>query len=251
MIRFLTFLSMFGALLGVSCQTIPDPPPSPKLYKTGAKEIVRHTIPVGDGEVWDGKLPDGKVRYLTAHPALGDGSQQEGQKPIFEVFGSGEVRNVVIGFPAADGIHLHPGMKRAKVRKVQFWDVGEDAITVKSGHPSGTAEIDQVFMRYGTDKGIQVNATPKTRITNTYAHKVDKFARTNGDGPDWNYLVEIDNSTLVNGGTFLKISNSRGRGSLRNSRAINVKNLVEASNGAKIKTDNNSTTGRTSVRRGK
>ena len=42
-----------------------------------------------------------------AGPALGDGSQAEGQEPVFRLESGSRLVNVVIGSPAADGIHCH------------------------------------------------------------------------------------------------------------------------------------------------
>src|SRR5262245_66532324 len=60
--------------------------------------IVRATIVVTN-TAFDG----GCTRYI-AGPELGDGSQNEGQKPVFRVI-NGMLRNVVLGATAADGIH--------------------------------------------------------------------------------------------------------------------------------------------------
>uniref|UniRef100_A0A915CR27 Probable pectate lyase F n=1 Tax=Ditylenchus dipsaci TaxID=166011 RepID=A0A915CR27_9BILA len=48
---------------------------------------------------------DGKFVRYTAGSALGDGGQKEGQKPIFELKAGASLKNVIIGAPAADGIH--------------------------------------------------------------------------------------------------------------------------------------------------
>ena len=52
-----------------------------------------------------GQTYDGKGKRLIAGPELGDGSQREDQKPIFKVENGATLKNVVLGAPAADGVH--------------------------------------------------------------------------------------------------------------------------------------------------
>lgn len=58
------------------------------------------TIVVEPGETFDGTC-----RRFIAGSALGDGSQAEDQQPVFEIENGGTLIHVVLGSPAADGIH--------------------------------------------------------------------------------------------------------------------------------------------------
>jgi pectate lyase C len=78
---------------------------------------------VGPGQTFDG----GGKRY-TAGRALGDGSQSEGQQPMFRVEAGGTLKNVVLGSPAADGIHTYGN---ATLENIVWEDIGEDAMKIK------------------------------------------------------------------------------------------------------------------------
>src|SRR4029079_478765 len=82
-------LSMIAGV--ASAQT----PPTCPVTRT----IVVHATIVVSGTSFNG----GCTRYV-AGPELANGSQSESQKPVFKVV-NGNLRNVVLGAPAADGIH--------------------------------------------------------------------------------------------------------------------------------------------------
>lgn len=77
-----------GLVAGLSGQAFPE--------KASAAEIVHQTIVVEKGKTYDGK-----GQRFTAGPELGDGSQKEGQKPIFKVENGATLKNVVLGAPVA------------------------------------------------------------------------------------------------------------------------------------------------------
>ena len=52
---------------------------------------------------------DGGCRRFVAGSSLGDGSQSESQQPVFRLNSGAVLRNVVLGAPAADGIHTYGG----------------------------------------------------------------------------------------------------------------------------------------------
>src|SRR5262245_39606955 len=86
------------------------------------RTVTVHATILVSGTTFDG----GCTRYV-AGAELGDGSQSESQKPVFKVV-SGSLRNVVLGAPAADGIHTEGNVT---LTNVHWQDVGEDALTVK------------------------------------------------------------------------------------------------------------------------
>ncbi|WNV81845.1 pectate lyase [Bacillus atrophaeus] len=81
---------MLGLFIGL-CQFQPS-------TVFAADEVVQQTIVVPKNTTYDGK---GK-RFI-AGSALGDGSQKEGQKPVFKVEDGATLKNVVLGAPAIDG----------------------------------------------------------------------------------------------------------------------------------------------------
>lgn len=96
------------------------------------------------------KLFDGAgIRFL-ASPKLGDGSQKEGQKPLFILAPGATTQNVLIGFPAADGIHVNSAaLRTTRIRNCQWLDVGEDSITIRGDQ--GKVSIENCQFQYATD----------------------------------------------------------------------------------------------------
>jgi hypothetical protein len=92
--------------------------PTPKTNKS-----VTETISVS------GTLDGGLKRYFGSG-ALGDGGQDEGQDPMFALADGAVLKNVIIGAPAADGIHCKGS---CTLQNVWWEDVGEDAATFKGG----------------------------------------------------------------------------------------------------------------------
>lgn len=142
--------------------------------------VVNSTIVVRAGTTFDG----GNKRY-TAGPALGDGSQSESQQPVFKVENGGKLINVVLGAPAADGVHCHGN---ATLQNITWEDIGEDAMTIKE---SGTVTLDGGSARNGDDKVFQINAASTFRLSNFKASNAGKMIRQNG-GTTFKVEVFID-----------------------------------------------------------
>ncbi|GAB3657448.1 pectate lyase [Streptomyces sparsus] len=73
---------------------------------------------------------NGEYQRFVGKGALGDGSQDEGQPPVFKLADGAVLKNVVLGRPAADGVHC---MGSCTLQNVWWEDVGEDAATFKGG----------------------------------------------------------------------------------------------------------------------
>ena len=104
----------------------PPPPPAsggPSCTFPAAKgqQSVSSTISVS------GTLDGGMKRYVDSG-ALGTSGQSESQDPIFELANGATLKNVIIGTPAADGIHCKG---TCTLENVWWEDVGEDAATLK------------------------------------------------------------------------------------------------------------------------
>jgi pectate lyase C len=146
--------------------------------------IVRATIVVSN-TAFDG----GCTQYI-AGPELGDGSQDEDQKPVFRVI-NGMLRNVVLGAPAADGIHTEGNVT---LNNVHWRDVGEDALTVKR---SGSVTIDGGTAFNADDKVFQINAASTFTVRNFVASNGGKFIRQNG-GTTFTVAMFIDSCDISN-----------------------------------------------------
>ncbi|MBN1604979.1 MAG: pectate lyase [Polyangiaceae bacterium] len=147
---------------------------------------VRSTIVVDAGENYDG----GCKTYRADPGTLGDGSQAEGQSPVFRVNG-GTLSNVILGASAADGIHIYGN---TTLKNVHWLDIGEDAMTIKS---NATMTLDCGSSNQGEDKTFQVNAESNITIKNFTAKNAGKFMRQNGD-TTFKIAVTIDHCDISN-----------------------------------------------------
>ncbi len=129
---------------------------------------VRETIRVTSG------VYDGKCQTFTPTSALGDGSQNESQKPVFKVENGATLKNVIIGNNGADGIHLY---NSATLENITFHNVGEDAITVKS---EGNYRLRNIEGYDADDKFFQINAACSFDVSNSIIHDAGKALRQNG-----------------------------------------------------------------------
>ena len=136
----------------------------------GQGGMLRQTQIVGPGQTFDG----GGKRY-TAGPALGDGSQSESQQPMFRVENGGTLKNVVLGAPAADGVHTYGNVT---LENIVWEDIGEDAMTIKE---EGTVTLNGGSASKGEDKVFQINAASTFKVSNFTARDAGKFIRQNGD----------------------------------------------------------------------
>jgi len=206
----------------------------------GKTVTVSKTIVVQAGQTFDGRLPDGRLtRYIANRTKLGDGSQKEGQKPIFIVKPGAKLQNIIIDKPAADGIHVEAGTnKQTRIRNVQFRDIGEDAITISSGNLESYVVIDSCLFQNASDKVIQVNAPSRVHIVNCVARNFARFARATGTGANSSYRISIDRLVAYRGETILKMTNPKSRGEVRNSYFTQVTRIAEADNGAQIEVSN-------------
>lgn len=156
------------------------PVTSVPLTTVEAAGVQNTTIIVKAGEVYDGK----GARFI-AGSALGDGSQKEGQKPIFRVENGGTLKNVVLGYPAADGVHTYGN---ATLQNIVWEDIGEDALTIKE---SGTVTLNGGSATNGDDKMFQINAPATFKVSNFKGSKAGKFIRQVG-GSTFKIDVTID-----------------------------------------------------------
>jgi hypothetical protein len=152
----------------------------------GSSMTVNSTIVVQAGQTYDGMC-----RRFIAGPSLGDGSPAEGQSPVFDIQNNGTLINVVLGFPAADGIHT---IGNATLRNITWEDIGEDAMTIER---SGTVTLDGGSARAGDDKIFQINAASTFRVSNFTATNAGKFIRQNG-GTTFTINIFIDRCDISN-----------------------------------------------------
>jgi hypothetical protein len=121
---------------------------------------------------------DGKLKRFVGSGALGGSGQQEGQDPIFQLAEGAVLENVVIGAPAADGIHCQGS---CTLRNVWWEDVGEDAATLLGSSGNQVMSIECGGARKAADKVFQHNGPGTMRISNFYVEDFGKLYRSCGN----------------------------------------------------------------------
>ncbi|HLV65721.1 MAG TPA: pectate lyase [Polyangiaceae bacterium] len=191
---------------------------------------VSSTIVVRSGETFDGQCR----RYRADPNTLGDGSQDEDQSPVFKIEDGGRLINVVLGSPAADGIHTYGDVT---LENVVWEDIGEDALTIKQ---SGTVTLDGGSARNGDDKVFQVNAASTFRVSNFRASNAGKFIRQNG-GTSFKVEVFIDRCDISDmDEAIFRTDSSTSTVTMTNTRYSNIGDeLFMGVNPANITVSNN------------
>lgn len=195
------------------------------------KTITVHVPILVEDAKLDGSLPNGKVTRFLAGPELGDGSQREGQKPLFILRGNATLQDVRLS--GADGVHIDSASgKKASVLRAHWDDVGEDAITIAKG--AGEVRISDCSFQNASDKVIQVNSSAGVVIAGCRAEEFGTFARGCGTCGDIPYRITIKNLTARHGSCVLRLTNPKARGWIKGGRFTDVKTPAVALNGAKI-----------------
>lgn len=179
--------------------------------------VVNTTIVVKAGQTFDGK---GQT-YVANPNTLGDGSQAEGQKPIFKLENNAVLKNVNIGAPGADGVHVYGN---GTISNVTWLDVGEDALTLKS---SGTVNITGGGAYKAYDKVFQINAAGTINIKNFKARDIGKLARQNG-GTSFRVNFTLNNSDISDvKDSIFRTDSSSSTAKITNTRYHNVPTLFK------------------------
>jgi pectate lyase C len=105
---------------------------------------------------------------------MGDGSQNEGQKPIIRLNSGSTARNAIIAAPGCDGIHYYGN---GTLSAITWQDVGEDATTIKA---SGTCLLTGSSGTSSADKFGQANAASTWTFQNVRVNTSGKVIRQLG-----------------------------------------------------------------------
>ncbi|MGW0390509.1 pectate lyase [Streptomyces sp. NPDC003042] len=121
---------------------------------------------------------DGGMKRFYGSGALGDGGQEENQKPLFKLQDGAVLKNVVLGTQAADGIHC---MGSCTLQNVWWEDVGEDAATFKGTSSSAVYTVYGGGARKAADKVFQFNGAGKLVVTKFQVADSGKLVRSCGN----------------------------------------------------------------------
>ncbi|MFD1829583.1 pectate lyase [Streptomyces desertarenae] len=162
-----------------------------------------------------GTRDGGMVRYYGTGD-LGSGGQDEDQGPLFELADGAVLKNVILGAPAADGIHCRG---TCTLQNVWWEDVGEDAATFKGTSSSQTMTIDGGGARKASDKVFQHNGPGRMVIRNFQVQDFGKLYRSCGNcSKQYQRHVVIENVTVTAPGKSLAGINSNYGDTARLSR---------------------------------
>jgi hypothetical protein len=126
---------------------------------------------------------------------LGNGDQSEGQDPLFDLASGAVLKNVILGNPAADGVHCNGS---CELQNVWWEDVGEDAATLKGSDTKQRMTIDCGGARKADDKVFQHNGPGTIEIRNFFAEDIGKLYRSCGNcGSQHTRQVEIRDVTIT------------------------------------------------------
>ncbi|MFG2890988.1 pectate lyase [Streptomyces sp. NPDC048248] len=137
----------------------------------GGSQAVSRTIEVSG-------TYDGGLKRFYGSGDLGDGGQDEGQDPIFELKDGAVLKNVVIGSPAADGVHCSGS---CTLQNVWWEDVGEDAASFKGTSAGATYTVTGGGARKASDKVFQFNGAGKLNISGFQVADFGKLVRSCGN----------------------------------------------------------------------
>ncbi|MER5213859.1 pectate lyase [Streptomyces sp. NPDC002838] len=121
---------------------------------------------------------DGGLKRFHGSGGLGTDGQGEDQGPLFELADGAVLENVVLGAPAADGVHC---LGSCTLRNVWWEDVGEDAATFKGTSASATYLVDGGGARKADDKVFQHNGAGTLTIRHFQVSDFGKLYRSCGN----------------------------------------------------------------------
>ena len=144
--------------------------------------IVEWPKPTGEVQV-DGTIRvldhfDGKMQRFYGVDDLGTSSQDENQDPMFRLSDGAVLENVIIGDPAADGVHCYGSCTLKNV----WWErVGEDAATFRGQQPDDVMLVDKGGASGAKDKVFQNNGMGTMIVKNFYVENFGKLYRSCGN----------------------------------------------------------------------
>jgi hypothetical protein len=133
---------------------------------------------------------DGGLKRFYGSGDLGDGGQGEGRPPIFKLKDGAVLKNVVLGPPAADGVHC---MGSCTLQNVWWEDVGEDAASFKGKSAGSVYTVYGGGARKASDKVFQFNGAGKLVVTKFQVSDFGKLVRSCG-----NCSTQYKRSIIVN-----------------------------------------------------
>ena len=121
---------------------------------------------------------DGGMKRFYGSGDLGTSGQSEDQGPLFDLAAGAVLKNVILGNPAADGVHCAGA---CTIQNVWWEDVGEDAATFRGSSSSQTMLVDGGGAKSASDKVFQHNGAGTLTIRNFQVSNYGKLYRSCGN----------------------------------------------------------------------
>lgn len=121
---------------------------------------------------------DGGLKRFYGSGDLGDGGQDEDQDPVFELADGAVLKNVVVGSPAADGIHC---LGSCTLQNVWWEDVGEDAASFKGSSSGAVYKVTGGGAKGADDKVFQFNGAGSLTVSGFQVSDFGKLVRSCGN----------------------------------------------------------------------
>ncbi|MFF9686473.1 pectate lyase [Streptomyces sp. NPDC014623] len=121
---------------------------------------------------------DGSLKRFHGSGDLGGDGQEEGQDPVFKLADGATLKNVILGSPAADGVHCSGS---CTIQNVWWEDVGEDAASFKGTAAGSVYTVYGGGARKASDKVFQFNGAGKLVITKFQVADFGKLVRSCGN----------------------------------------------------------------------
>ncbi|MDF3064755.1 MAG: Pectate lyase [Polyangiaceae bacterium] len=175
--------------------------PSCSIPSPNGQQAVSSTLKVS------GTLDGGLKRYYGSG-SLGTSGQSEGQGPLFELADGATLRNVILGSPAADGVHCKG---TCTLENVYWEDVGEDAATFKGSSSSQVMTINGGVAKSASDKVFQHNGPGTMVVKNFCADSIGKLYRSCGNcSKQYARSVAFDNVVVKGAKSVAGINSNYG-----------------------------------------
>ncbi|MFJ8616703.1 pectate lyase [Streptomyces clavifer] len=144
---------------------------------------------------------DGGLKRLYGTGDLGSGGQDEDQPPMIKLADGATLQNVILGAPAADGVHC---AGTCTLKNVWWEDVGEDAATFRGGSSSTVRTIDGGGAKLAEDKVFQHNGVGTLVVKNFQVDDFGKLVRSCGNCSTQNARhIQLQNIWATAPGTSL------------------------------------------------
>ena len=164
-------LATLGLSVGMIMTTGASPANAVTWPTANGSQAVSSTIAVSGTK-------DYGMKRLYGTGDLGSGSQDEDQGPILELADGAVLKNVILGAPAADGVHCKGS---CTLQNVWWEDVGEDAATFKGKSSGSVYTVSGGGAKEASDEVFQFNGAGTLNVSNFSVKNFGTFVRSCGN----------------------------------------------------------------------